>query len=185
MEDTAIVELFFARSERAIAETDKKYGRYCYNIAHRILENRQDSEESVSDAYLSAWNAIPPSRPRVLATFLGKIVRRIAIDRWRWNTSQKRGGGAVALALEELEDCVAAPETPESRVEAGELAALVRAFVAELPDWERRVFVCRYWYLDPVQDIAQRFGFSEGKVHTMLRRTRLKLRSRLQQEGWL
>ena len=106
MEDSQIVSLYWQRKERAIKETEAKYGRYCYRIAHNILEHRQDAEECVSDTYLAAWNAIPPHRPSILQTFLGKITRRISLNRWRWEQTQKRGAGQVPLALEELAECI-------------------------------------------------------------------------------
>ena len=103
MEDQGIIALFFDRSEQAIEETDKKYGGYCYSIAYNILSNREDSEESVSDTYLAAWNTIPPRRPNFLNAFLAKMTRRISIDRWRKLSAKKRGGGEIILALDELE----------------------------------------------------------------------------------
>ena len=182
MDDSSIIALYFARSEQAIQETDTKYGGFCYSIAYNILANREDSEESVSDTYLSAWNVIPPRKPNPLAPFLGKIVRHISIDMWRKKGALKRGGGEVPLALEELQECVASGENPEQRYEQKELIRQVRQFVAGLPDTERRVFVCRYWYLDSTADIAKRFGFSENKVSSMLHRIRGKLEKHLKRE---
>lgn len=182
MDDSGIVELYFARSEQAIKETDTKYGGYCYSIAYNILANREDSEESVSDTYLSAWNSIPPRRPLPLAPFLGKIVRHISIDSWRKKSAGRRGGGQVPLALEELRECVASGENIEERYEQKELIRQVRKFVSGLPDTERNVFVCRYWYLDSTADIAKRYEFSEGKVNSMLHRIRGKLEKHLSQE---
>ena len=106
MEDQGIIALFFKRSEQAIEETDKKYGGYCYSIAYNILSNREDSEESVSDTYLAAWNTIPPQNPKLLNAFLAKITRYISIDRWRKLGAKCRGGGEVTLSLEELNECV-------------------------------------------------------------------------------
>lgn len=183
MDDGSIVELYFARSEQAIKETDIKYGGYCYSIAYNILANQRDCEESVNDTYLSAWNTIPPRKPNPLAPFLGKIVRHISIDRWRKNGALKRGGGEMPLALEELEGCVASGENLEERYEQKELTCQVRKFAASLSDTERRVFVCRYWYLDSTAEIAKRFGFSENKVSSMLHRTRGKLEKHLMGEG--
>lgn len=183
MDDSSIVELYFARSEQAIQETDTKYGGYCYSIAYNILENQEDSEESVNDTYLSAWNSIPPRKPNPLAPFLGKIVRHISIDMWRKNGALKRGGGEMPLVLEELQECVASGENLEERYEQKELVRQVRNFVASLSDTERRVFVCRYWYLDSTAEIAKRFGFSENKVSSMLHRTRGKLEKYLIREG--
>lgn len=183
MDDISIVKLYFARSEQAIQGTDSKYGGYCYSIAYHILANPEDSEESVSDTYLSARNTIPPRRPNLLAPFLGKIVRNISIDRWRKNGALKRGGGEMPLALEELQECVASEENLEARYEQKELVRQVRDFLAGLPDTERRVFVCRYWYLDSTADIGKRFGFSESKVSSMLHRIRCRLEKHLKREG--
>lgn len=182
MEDSGIVKLFFSRSEQAIEETDKKYGRYCYSIAYSILANREDSEESVSNTYLSAWNSIPSRKPIPLAPFLGKIVRHISIDMWRKRNTHRRGDGEMIIALEELQECVASNENIEERYEQKELIRQVRKYVTSLSDAERKVFVCRYWYLDSISDIAKRFGFTESKVNSMLRRTRVKLGNHLMQE---
>ena len=183
MNDKNIVDLYFNRDEEAITQTDKKYGRYCYSIAYNILTNKEDAEESVSDTYMTAWRAIPPRRPSVLSTFLGKITRHISIDRWRERSAYKRGGGEVTLALEELEDCVAGLQNVEMEYERKELIRAYVKFLDTLPVTERRVFLCRYWYVDSVEAIAGKFGFSQSKVKTMLYRTRVKLRKQLAEEG--
>ena len=183
MNDKNIVDLYFNRDEEAITQTDKKYGRYCYSIAYNILTNKEDAEESVSDTYMTAWRAIPPRRPSVLSTFLGKITRHISIDRWRERSAYKRGGGEVTLALEELEDCVAGLQNVEMEYERKELIRAYVKFLDALPVTERRVFLCRYWYVDSVEAIAEKFGFSQSKVKTMLHRTRAKLRMQLAEEG--
>ena len=183
MNDKNIVDLYFNRDEEAITQTDKKYGRYCYSIAYNILANKEDAEESVSDTYMTAWRAIPPRRPSVLSTFLGKITRHISIDRWRERSAYKRGGGEVTLALEELEDCVAGLQNVEMEYERKELIRAYVKFLDALPVTERRVFLCRYWYVDSVEAIAEKFGFSQSKVKTMLYRTRAKLRKQLAEEG--
>ena len=184
MNDKSIVDLYFNRDEEAITQTDKKYGRYCYSIAYNILTNKEDAEESVSDTYMTAWKAIPPRRPSVLSTFLGKITRHISIDRWRERSAYKRGGGEVTLALEELEDCVAGLQNVEMEYERKELIRAYVKFLDALPVTERRVFLCRYWYVDSVEAIAEKFGFSQSKVKTMLHRTRAKLRKQLAEEGY-
>ena len=184
MDDKSIVDLYFSRNQDAIAQTDKKYGRYCYSIAYNILTNKEDAEESVSDTYMIAWKAIPPRRPSVLSTFLGKITRHISIDRWRERSAYKRGGGEVTLALEELEDCVAGLQNVEMEYERKELIQAYVKFLDMLPVTERRVFLCRYWYVDSVEAIAEKFGFSQSKVKTMLYRTRVKLRKQLAEEGY-
>ena len=183
MNDKNIVDLYFNRDEEAIAQTDKKYGRYCYSIAYNILTNKEDAEESVSDTYMTAWRAIPPRRPSVLSTFLGKITRHISIDRWRERSAYKRGGGEVTLALDELEDCVAGLQNVEMEYERKELIRAYVKFLDTLPITERRVFLCRYWYVDSIEAIAEKFGFSQSKVKTMLYRTRAKLRKQLAEEG--
>ena len=183
MNDKSIVDLYFSRDEEAITQTDKKYGRYCYSIAYNILMSREDAEESVSDTYMTAWKAIPPRRPSVLATFLGKITRNLAIDRWRERVATKRGGGEVTLALDELEDCVAGLQNVEMEYERKELIRAYVKFLDTLPITDRRVFLCRYWYVDSVEAIAEKFGFSQSKVKTMLYRTRAKLRKQLAEEG--
>ena len=184
MDDSAIIELYFDRSEQAILETDKKYGGYCYSIAYNILSNREDSEESVSDAYLAAWNTIPPRRPNFFSAFLGKLTRHISIDRWRKLGAKKRGGGEITLALEELETCVDVHNT-ENTFERKELTRVLNQFLSALPEPERNVFVCRYWYLDSIQAISEYSGFTRSKVTSMLHRTRGKLRSLLEKEGYL
>lgn len=183
MEDNAIIDLYLTRSENAISQTAVKYGAYCYTIAYNILSNREDSEESVNDTYLAAWNTIPPRRPNVLSAFLGKITRYISLDRWKRRSAAKRGGGEVPLALEELEGCIPGGEDPEKAFARKQLLRSIDSFLEGLPATERKVFVCRYWYLDSISDIAERFGFSESKVKTMLFRTREKLRAVLGKEG--
>lgn len=185
MEDQGIIALFFDRSEQAIVETDKKYGGYCYSIAYNILSNREDSEESVSDTYLAAWNTIPPRHPNLLNAFLGKLTRRISIDRWRKASAKKRGGGEIILALEELEDCTADEQSTEKVFERKQLAFVFNRFLESLPETERRVFLCRYWYLDSISAIANYYGFSDSKVTSMLHRTRKKLQTVLEKEGLL
>lgn len=185
MEDAHIVDLYWARSETAVAETAKKYGTYCYSIAHAILTNAEDAEESVNDTWLDAWNSMPPHRPAILATFLGKITRRIAIDRWRARSAEKRGGGELALALSELTDCIPSGKTVEQEVADAELEAAINRFVLSLPLTRRRVFLCRYWYLDSIAAIAKQFGLSQSSVKVLLHRTRKALRTYLEREGTL
>lgn len=183
MDDKQIVDLYWERSEKALTETAAKYGGYCYSVANSILNNRADAEESVNDTYLDAWNSMPPHRPSVLATFLGKITRRISVDKWRKSNAEKRGSGQVAVVLNELEECIPDKSNVEQTVEMQILADVINSFVKGLPDKEQQVFLCRYWYMDSVEAIAARFGFSVSKVKSMLYRTRQKLRARLIKEG--
>ena len=185
MDDSKIVDLYWQRCEQAIDETQKKYGSYCYKIAYNILTSKEDAEESVNDTYMTAWNTIPPRRPSVLATFLGKITRHISIDRWRTRNAYKRGGGQMVLALEELEECIASSDNVEQTYAKKELLAAYKHFIEKLPATDRRVFLCRYWYLESIGDIAKKYGFSESKVKSMLHRTRQKLHRCLVEEGLL
>lgn len=177
--------MYWSRSERAITETAGKYGSYCYAIAFNILANKEDAEESVNDTYLSAWNAIPPHRPAVLATYLGKITRNLSIDRLRKRSREKRGGGEMTLALEELEGVVGHSESPETAAARKELAAGVNHFLDSLSQTERCVFLRRYWYLDSIGEIAKKTGFSISKVASMLYRMRGRLRKQLLKEELL
>jgi len=183
MDDNEIVDLYFDRTETAISQTAAKYGNYCYRIAFNILSNKEDSEESVNDTYLAAWNNMPPRRPNALSAFLGKLTRYISLDRWKARHAYKRGGGEVALSLEELAECLPGGENPEQAYSKKELLRCVNSFLQALTETERKVFVRRYWYLDSTQEIADRFGFSQSKVTAMLHRIRGKLRKRLEKEG--
>ena len=182
MEDRQIVELYWARDEQAIAETEEKYGQYCYAIARNILHSHEDSAECVNDTWMAAWNAIPPHRPEILSSFLRKITRRLALRKWRARNAEKRGGGIPEMSLTELEECIPSGGGPEEQVETDMLTEVLNTFLETLPLTERRVFLRRYWYFDSVNEIASCFGFSEGKVKMMLMRTRKKLRVRLQEE---
>lgn len=184
MDDEQIVVLYWERSENAIRETAAKYENYCHSIAFGILKNHEDANESVNDTWLDAWNSMPPHRPSVLSTFLGKITRRVAIDRWRRDTAKKRGGGEMMLLLEELTECVPAEHTVEQDWELTELARTVNDFLLTLPEEKQRVFMCRYWYADSVSSIAKRTGFSQSKVKSMLYHSRKALREYLDKEGF-
>ena len=166
-------------------ETAGKYGRYCTSIAYGILGSREDAQECVSDAYLTAWNAIPPRRPNDLGTYLGKITRNLSIDRLRTRNRDKRGGGEVPLAPEELEEVVAGSDSPENEAVRKELTAALNRFLAGLTAQERYVFVRRYWYLDSLADIAKNTGFSGSKVASMLYRLRGRLKNQLIKEELL
>ena len=184
MEDSKIIDLYWARKEQALAETDAKYGSYCRTIARNILRNFEDTEECVSDTWLHAWNSMPPQRPGILSAFLGRITRNLSFDRCKYQQAAKRGGGALPLALDELEDC-ASQDSLEKAMDRKELAVAFNSFLESLPETERLVFLSRYWYLDPIADIAEHFGFSVSKVTSMLRRTRGRLRQALEKEELL
>lgn len=183
MDDKDIIALYFDRKENAVRETSQKYGKYCFSIAYNILQNEADANESVNDTYLNAWNSIPPHRPAVLSSFLGKITRNISLKKWRDMRAQKRGSGEVALVYDELSECITSDTDIHAELEAKEIAVFIDDFLKTLPDTERRVFVCRYWYFDSISSICVQFGFSESKVKSMLFRTRNKLLKKLKKEG--
>ena len=185
MDDGAIVSLYLARSERALEETAAKYGPYCRAVAGRILPDGRDVDEAVSDAYMAAWGSIPPQEPARLDTYLAKLTRRAALKRWRAKDAQKRGGGQPEAALEELADMLPGGTDPAGTVEAKELVRTLDRFLETLPEVQRRVFLRRYWFFDPVNDIAARYGFTPSKVKSMLARTRTRLMDFLKEEGYL
>jgi RNA polymerase sigma-70 factor (ECF subfamily) len=184
MEDERIVALYWERSEDAIRQTQSKYDNYCMGIAGRILSSHEDARECVNDTYLAAWDAIPPQRPAVLSTFLGKLTRRISIDRWRALTADKRGGSAVTVALEELEACIPGGTDPVKEVEAKELARAISGFLRTLPYIQRKVFLMRYFEMADLTQIQEEFQISNSKAKSMLHRTRRKLKTYLQEEGY-
>ena len=181
MEDCKIIDLFFARDEDAIGAVDSKYGRLCHDLSRRILADDRDVQECVSDAYLGLWNAIPPRRPNPLLAFLSKLVRNISITRYHYNTAAKRSS-QYEVALDELEHCLAAPETPETVLERKELTRLLEEFLSELSKADRVIFLRRYWFADSYADIAARTGLREGTVSVRLTRLRQKLRRFLEEQ---
>ncbi len=176
--------MYWERDEAALKETATKYGRYLNSISFGILHDAEDAKECVNDTYNDAWESMPPHRPSMLSTFLGKITRRISIDLLRKKHADKRGGGEMALALEELDECVQGSGNVEDEVVRKELVKKISELLQSLPETERKVFMRRYWYIDSVAGIADKFGFSESKVKSMLFRTRNKLREELQKEGY-
>lgn len=181
MTDVEIIRLYFDRSERAIAETDRAYGKYCRYISFEILRNREDGEEVVNDTYLKTWESIPPKNPPSLKNFLGKIVRSLSINRLEYNNAQKRGGGQLDGVLEELEGCV--PSRDEDYEDSELIRKVINSFLRSLPCEKRQIFIRRYWYMSPISDIANDFGMSEGKVKMMLLRERKELKKLLEKEG--
>ena len=181
MDDEKIVDLFWERSEAAIAETSKKYSGYIRTIAYNILSNIPDAEECENDTYSAAWNAIPPARPNMLKAFLGKLVRNIACDRYDYNTAEKRNNNFDVL-LSELEDVIASPQS-DWLYEDGQIAKLIRAFLLTQTEQNRAIFVYRYWHSEPAKVIATRLRMSESNVNTTLSRLRGRLKLYLEKEG--
>lgn len=184
MQDEYIVELFWLRDETALTQTAQKYGSYLQKIAFQILSDREDSEESVNDTYLKAWHSMPPHKPCVLSSYLGKITRQLSIDRFRQKNRQKRKPSQYALSLSELEECIPGGSSPEEALELQLLARSITAFLRCLPPKTRQIFIGRYYYLDPVKEIAAYCGISEAKTKSLLHRTRIRLRAHLEKEGF-
>lgn len=181
MDDNKILELYWKRSEQAIAETHTKYGKYLSRIAYNVLYSDEDAEECVNDTYIKAWEAIPPARPDRLCAFLGKITRNIALDRYARRKAQKRCGG-TELALEELADCI--PEQSDMPIsDEIVLKDAINGFLRSLPKRTRIIFLRRYFYLCSVSDIAGSLEMSESNVKVTLMRTRHAFREYLEKEG--
>ena len=185
MVDAHIVELFWQRDETALTEAKSKYGAYCQSIAMNILRNREDAQECVNDALFGAWNAIPPHKPAVLSTFLGKITRRLSFNKRTENNAKKRGSGVFEESLDELSGCIPDNTRIDEGLYSEELLRILDTFLSGLSKHERCIFVRRYWYLDSIGAISKRFGFSESKVKMTLKRTRNKLAVCLRKEGVL
>ena len=183
MEDKQIVELYWARSETAISETEKKYGRYCHYIAYQILCNDEDAKEIVNDTYLKTWNTVPPQRPDPLKPYVGTISRQLSLNRYEAQNTQKRGG-QVQIVLDELSECI--PDN-DSGADIGESVALSDAlnrFIWALPQRTRNIFVRRYFYMSTIAEIAKDFSMKESNVTMHLLRTRKKLEQFLKKEGF-
>ena len=184
MQDEKIVELYWKRNESAIKETQDKYGRYLMKIAYNILSDLEDSKESVNDTYLAAWDSMPPHKPDILSTYLGKLNRRISIDIFRNKKRDKRQASEYAVSLSELEDCVPGGSTPDDSLEAQLLGSAISAFLRTLSDDARNSFIGRYYFLDSLKEVAGYCGMSESKAKSMLFRTRRRLRDYLIKEGF-
>lgn len=180
MTDHEIIELYFARDERAISETANAHGAYCFGVAMRILQSHPDSEECVNDTWLRAWNAIPPERPVRLGAWLSTVTRRLALTRYEHRKAARRYGG-VESSLEELSECI--PENSLSIADETVLRMAINGFLASLPTRTRMIFLRKYWYMDSVAAIAKALGMSEGAVKVTLHRTREKFRKWLTKEG--
>ena len=182
MEDAKIIDLLFKRDQQAIRELDTKYGKACYRLSYNIVNDRQDAEECVNDAYLGAWNTIPPARPDPLLTYLCKIVRNISLNNYYRKNAAKRNGRCAA-AMEEIEACIASPDTVDAEIEARELARIIESFLDTLTAENRVIFMRRYWFSDSGRDIAEFVGLTEKNVSVRLTRIRGKMRKFLIERG--
>ena len=182
LSDDMIVALYFERNERAIKETDVKYGKYLYTIAYNIVYNQMDCEECLNDTYLSTWNTIPPHKPPVLQVFLSKIMRNTALDKYRAARASKRIPSEMVVSLEEFGDSL--PDTSmEEEMAIRELGRALNGFLKGLDDREQFIFVCRYYYSDKIAVIARMLQISETTVFRELARLREELREHLKKEG--
>ncbi len=181
MDDQEIIKLYFQRSEEAITQTDRRYGRRLFVLADRIVHNAEDAEESVSDTYFKAWQTIPPQSPSRFFAYLAKICRNFALGRLDWRGAEKRKAEVVSLT-EEMALCIP-DRCREAELTSQELGRLMNAFLGTLTKENRMVFLRRYWYVDTVAEIAARYGITENAVNTRLHRTREKLREYLKMEG--
>jgi len=187
VDDTDILDLFFARQEEAIDKTKLKYGQRLLRSAMNILHNNQDAEECVNDTLLKAWNSIPPNRPTMLGAFLAKISRNLAINKWKSKDAARRGGGETTIMLGELEDCIPSPKNggPETEYETKQLSQSINDCLSTLDQASRVAFVLRYFHGESIASICNRFNMGESKVKSILFRTRKKLKAHLEKEGVL
>ncbi len=183
MEDKQIVDLYWARSETAISETAKKYGRYCHYIAYQILGSDEDAKEVVNDTYLKTWNTVPPHRPDSLKPYVGTISRRLALDVYKAQHAQKRDS-QVPLVLDELSECIPDHDSGADIGESVALSDALNRFIWALPQRTRNIFVRRYFYMSTVAEIAKDFSMKESNVTMHLLRTRKKLEQFLKKEGF-
>lgn len=182
MEDKAIIELYFARNEKVISETDIKYGKYCSTIANNILNNREDTDECVNDTYMQTWNSLPPQRPSILKAFLGKITRNLALNLYKKQHTKKRYDG-IEASIDELEECIANDFNLEEIIEINELTSIINDYLATLKDIKRKILVERYWYISSVKEIAEKHNLSESNVKMTLARSREELKVFLEKRG--
>ncbi|MCD8020980.1 MAG: RNA polymerase sigma factor [Clostridiales bacterium] len=185
MLDEQIIELFWQRDQTAIEQLDEKYGTYCHSISYRILYDHLDVEECVNDSYLSAWNSMPPHRPKVLPAFVGRIVRNISLDYLKRRNRKKRGNGELDLVLEELADVIPSNNSTEEEIDKKILAEKLTEYLQGMKSLERDEFLRRYWYGDSMEEICHRYSFSMSKAKSMLFRSRRKLKKYLEKEGIL
>lgn len=184
MDDNAIIELYNRRSERALTESNAKYGSYCRTVAMNILDNTEDSEECVNDTWLRAWNSIPPKCPRILRMFFAKITRNLALDRLKFMRRDKRCPAEAALILDELSECIPAGSGVETELDSKELGAAINIFLMQLSQRDRNFMLRRYFFAETISSIAKRYSVSENVVSVSLSRSRKKLEAFLLKEGW-
>ncbi len=184
LSDEEIIELYWNRDEKAIDQTDKKYGRYLYTIAHNIVHDDLDSEECLNDTYIGTWNQIPPTRPNIFQVFLAKITRNIATNKFKKNRASKRIPSELIVSLDELDDCIPSTPTAEEEFETQEIARLLNSYLDGLSRQDQLLFICRYYYADRITEIAQITGINERNVYRILETIRDGLKKELEKEGY-
>ncbi|SFB94232.1 RNA polymerase sigma factor [Ruminococcus albus] len=182
MEDDQIIDMYINRDENAVAMTESKYEVYCRSVASRILSTREDTDEALNDTWLAAWNAIPPHKPNNLRTFLAKLTRNISLNKVRSAKAMKRGPAEVRVVFEEIEEWLRSCDDTEQKISEQAVAESINGFLDGISETERNVFIRRYWYMQPISEIADYHGFSESKVKSMLFRMRKKLYSKMEKE---
>jgi len=183
LDDAMIIDLYFNRNEKAVDETAKKYGNYCFTISKNILKNEGDAQECVNDTYLKAWNNIPPTKPSKLRIFLGRITRNLSLDRYKFNRTKKREGSEFELLLTELEECISGDLTVEEEVESNFVVQLINEWLLTQLPINRKIFVRRYWHAESIKDLVNIFQISDSKVKSILFRMRKNLKAHLGEEG--
>lgn len=183
LSDEEIIELYWQRNEDAIGATDTKYGKYLFTLAYNIVRDKMDSEECLNDTYLNTWNSIPPERPNAFQVFISKIIRNAAIDKFRERSASKRIPSELVMSYDELDECISAELTPELRTEMDEIARVLNEFLNSLSNDEALMFICRYYYSDPVERIAKMLKTSKSTVYRDLSQLREQLRARFEKEG--
>jgi len=183
LSDDAIIDMYWERNESAITATDQKYGEYLYAISYNILRDRLDSEECLNDTYLTTWNKIPPSRPKIFQGFLSKITRDISVDRYRKTRAERRIPSELIVSLDELGDCIACPDSIDVTNAVTEISRVLNTYLKNLPERDRFIFVCRYYYADSAAYIGKMLGVSDKTVYRELSRVRNGLRKYLKEEG--
>ena len=184
MSDDKIVELYWQREEKAIEYTDAKYGRYLYTIAYNIVHNRPDCEECLIDTYLGTWTSIPPTRPKAFQAFISKIMRNVAVRKFRRNNADKRIPSSMTVSLEEMDDCVAYNSSVDEEYAIRELTRILNKYLSELPERDATIFISRYYYSDSLEELSKMLGVSERTVSRMLLKLRQDLKQLLDEEGY-
>lgn len=185
MEDSEIIALYYERNEDALRHTAERYGSYCRHLSFQILRNHADAEECVNDTWVRTWNSIPPARPVSLRAYLAKITRNLSFDRYESIHAKKRGNGETAVILDELAECIPSDASVEEEVHLHQLTDVITRFLSARTETERVLFVRRYFFNEPLKEIASRTGITRGNIKTILYRMRQDLRNVLKQEDYI